>query len=322
VTNVDPTATIVNTGPVAEGSPVGVRLTDPSDPSSADTSAGFKYSFACDGVLASLATSYAAAATGAGTSCTFGDNGTYTVVGRIFDKDGGANDYSTTFTVTNVAPTTNTPVFMFNPFTGVASASIKYSDPGWLDTHTATFAWGDGSSTTASPDSQEHLQPDATGSFTAGHTYTAIGCVAAAPTVTLTDDDGGSVTYAYAGGLDHYSVAFLAPIQDGVRNIVKQGNVIPVKLQITDCSGQAVLGKTLSIGYIEGDLYDDADAGTLQVVESVSNADTSGFMRQVDSKYMYNLATKSMKVSMPYTVVVRDNVANQFVASFVIQPKK
>jgi hypothetical protein len=45
-------------------------------------------------------------------------------------------------------------------------------------------------------------------------------------------------------------------------------------------------------------------------------------MRVVDSKYMYNLATKTMKVSMPYTVVVRDNVANQFVASFVIQAKK
>jgi hypothetical protein len=261
------------------------------------------------------------------TSHTYADNTVppstgYTVTVKVTDKDGGIGSATFKITVGNLAPTTNTPVFTFNPFTGVASASIKYSDPGWLDTHTATFAWGDGSSTTASPDSQEHLQPDATGSFTAGHTYTAIGCVAAAPTVTLTDDDGGSVTYAYDGGLDHYSVAFLAPIQDGVRNIVKQGNVIPVKLQITDCSGQAVLGKTLSIGYIEGDLYDDADAGTLQVVESVSNADTSGFMRQVDSKYMYNLATKSMKVSMPYTVVVRDNVANQFVASFVIQPKK
>jgi hypothetical protein len=45
-------------------------------------------------------------------------------------------------------------------------------------------------------------------------------------------------------------------------------------------------------------------------------------MRQVDSKYMYNLATKSLKLSMPYSVVVREPSTNQFVASFVIQAKK
>ena len=98
--------------------------------------------------------------------------------------------------------------------------------------------------------------------------------------------------------------------------------MIPVKLQITNCSGQPVLGKTLSIGYIAGDVYDDADAGTLTVTESVSGADTSGFMRQVDSKYMYNLATKSLSPTMPYTVVIREPSTNQFVASFVIQSKK
>jgi hypothetical protein len=157
--------------------------------------------------------------------------------------------------------------------------------------------------------------------FTAGHTY-ALGCVANQPKVVVTDDDGGSVTYTYALTIDTYSVAFQAPIQDGVRNIVKQGNVIPVKLLITNCSGQAVLGRTLSIGYIEGDVYDDADNGSLTVVDSVSNADTTGFMRVVDSKYMYNLSTKTLKLSLPYTVVVREPSTNQFVASFVIYAKK
>ncbi len=144
----------------------------------------------------------------------------------------------------------------------------------------------------------------------------------AAPTVTVTDDDGGTTVYTYAGGLDHYVVAFQAPIQDGVRNIVKQGNVIPVKLQITNCSGQPVLGKTLSIGYVAGDVYDDADAGSLVVTDSVSGADTTGFMRSVDSKYMYNLATKTLSPTMPYTVVIREPSTNLFVASFVIQSKK
>jgi hypothetical protein len=322
VNNVAPTATIVNTGPVAEGSPVGVRLTNPFDPSSADTAAGFHYSFACDGMTSSLIASYGLASIAAGTSCTFGDNGTYTVRGRILDKDGGYTDYQTSIVVTNVAPSLNTPVFTFNPFTGAATASIKYADPGWKDTHTATFNWGDGTSTTVSPDSNEDAAPDATGTFIATHAYDAIGCVANPPTVTVTDDDGGSTPYTFAISLDHYSVAFQAPIQDGARNIVKLGNVIPVKLQITNCAGQAVLGKTLSIGYIQGNVYDDADHDALVPPDSSSNADTTGVMRQVDSKYMYNLATKSLSTSFPFTVVVRDTVANQFVASFVIQTKK
>ena len=45
-------------------------------------------------------------------------------------------------------------------------------------------------------------------------------------------------------------------------------------------------------------------------------------MRQVDGKYMYNLATKSLKVNLPHTVVIREPSTNSFVASFVIQTKK
>jgi hypothetical protein len=222
-----------------------------------------------------------------------------------------------------VRPGLNTPIFAFNSFTGFATASIQFSDPGWLDTHTATFAWGDGTTSAGTPLAIEHVAPDATGKFAAEHTY-ATGCVAAAPTVTVVDKDGGTTVYTYVVSLDHYVVAFQAPIQDGVRNIVKQGNVIPVKLQITDCAGHAVLGKTLSIGYIAGDVYDDDSAGSLVVTDSVSSADTTGFMRQVDGKYMYNLATKALTPGMPYTVVIREPTPSpgMFVASFVIQTKK
>jgi hypothetical protein len=268
-----------------------------------------------------LPTTYAAAGSASTASCTYGDNGAYTVRGRIFDKDSGYTTYTTTVTVTNANPTLNTPVFTYNPFTGFATATISYSDPGWLDTFSATFSWGDGATTAGSIVTSENGEPYATGTFTASHTY-AVGCVSAAPSVVVTDDDGGSASYTYPGGIQHYTVAFQAPIQDGARNIVKQGNVIPVKLMITDCSGNPVLGKTLSIGYVQGDVYDDADAGSLTLVDTVSAADTSGFMRQVDSKYMYNLATKTLSPNMPYTVVVRDFTANQFVASFVIYAKK
>ena len=51
VNNVAPTATLGNNGPVNEGSSATVSFTSPSDPSSADTTAGFHYAFACDGAL-------------------------------------------------------------------------------------------------------------------------------------------------------------------------------------------------------------------------------------------------------------------------------
>ncbi len=103
VVNVAPTAVIGNSGPVMEGSPVTVSLSDAFDPSGADTAAGFRYSFATS--LADLATTYADAVEASSRSFTFDDNGTMTVYGRIFDKDGGFTDYQTVITVINIAPT-------------------------------------------------------------------------------------------------------------------------------------------------------------------------------------------------------------------------
>src|SRR5439155_8922898 len=71
VNNVAPTATLANNGPVDEGSPATITFSSPSDPSSADTSAGFHYSYACDGQASSLATTYAGATDGTSKQCTY-----------------------------------------------------------------------------------------------------------------------------------------------------------------------------------------------------------------------------------------------------------
>ena len=60
VRNVAPTADISNDGPIDEGGSATVSLTNPSDPSSDDTTAGFHYAFSCDGPLPDT---YAAAGT-------------------------------------------------------------------------------------------------------------------------------------------------------------------------------------------------------------------------------------------------------------------
>ena len=100
ITNVAPTATFSNDGPVDEGSSFHLSLTNPSDPSSADTTAGFTYAFDCgDG------SGYGAFSADATATCPTSDNGTRDVDAKIRDKDGDTTAYSDTVTVRNVAPT-------------------------------------------------------------------------------------------------------------------------------------------------------------------------------------------------------------------------
>src|SRR4029078_5149538 len=101
VNNVAPTATFTASSPINEGSSSTVTFSGPSDPSAADTTAGFHYAFSCTNGDLSGAT-YAGSGSVASTTCAFDDNGTYTVKGRIIDKDGGATQYTATVTVNNV----------------------------------------------------------------------------------------------------------------------------------------------------------------------------------------------------------------------------
>ncbi len=89
VTNVAPTATFTAPATAFAGLPFTLSLTSPHDPSTADTAAGFTYTFDCgDGNYDTSA------------SCTPGDVGTLTVHGRIQDKDGGTTVYTAAVTVT------------------------------------------------------------------------------------------------------------------------------------------------------------------------------------------------------------------------------
>lgn len=133
VRNVAPTATLGNNGPVGEGSPVTIAFAGANDPSHADMAAGLHFAFSCDG--APLTTSYDAAGTDPTTTCTFPDNGTYTVSGRVIDKNNGATNATTTVTVTNVAPTADLtndgPVDEASP---VHVTVANVSDPSPVDT--------------------------------------------------------------------------------------------------------------------------------------------------------------------------------------------
>ena len=143
-------------------------------------------------------------------------------------------------------------------------------------------------------------------------------------TVTVTDDDGGArtETLASAGLLARYTATWMAPVQDGMRNVVKHGNVIPLKIRVVDCLGRDVTTRTLTVGIVQGLLnVSDIEDGSYVVAPTESvGSHTDGVMRLVDSRYQYNLATKPLKVDLPYTIVIRDG--NQVVTTAVIQPKK
>ncbi|MER3486487.1 MAG: hypothetical protein C4345_11470 [Chloroflexota bacterium] len=152
VQNVPLTATLSNTGPVDEGSPVTVSFSNQSDPSSGDTTAGFRYAFSCTNGDLSGATDATSSASGS-TSCTFADNGTYTVKGHIVDKDGGFTEYTTQVTVNNVPPTitslsvavvsrtTTSPLNGPVPAGTTIQVTVSFTDPGSVDTHTGTIYW-------------------------------------------------------------------------------------------------------------------------------------------------------------------------------------
>jgi large repetitive protein len=320
VANVDPTAALGNNGPVAEGTAATISFSGQTDPSPNDTTAGFRYAYSCTNGDLSGATYAGTAGSTASTACTFGDNGSYTVKARIIDKDNGFSEYTTTVVVNNAAPIQTNQSFVFNPFTGTATASVTFSEQGWLDSVTSLFNWG-GTPDAGSPAS---YGPGAgtgplTGTFTSSNDFEP-GCVQAPVSVTVSDDDGGSFTHTYATSLNVYTVTWDAPIKDGQRNVVKKGNVIPVKIRIVDCFGNAITDRTLNIRVVAGVMDPaDIDDGIYEIPGTVSGADTTGFMRQIDGKYMYNMATKTLSVNMPYTIVIREG--NVLVATAVISTK-
>ena len=89
MTNVAPTATISAPSSAFAGLPFTVGLTNASDPSDADTAAGFKYAFDCG-------TGYGAFGTAATANCVTTVLGPLTVRAKIRDKDNDETAYTAT----------------------------------------------------------------------------------------------------------------------------------------------------------------------------------------------------------------------------------
>jgi len=272
---VPPTATI--TGAPAT-SPEGTAITLGStvtDPSAADTAAGFTRSW-------SVTKNGNPFASGSGASFSFtpDDNGTYVVTLSATDKDGGVGTDSKTINVTNVAPTitavtpspTGVLVGQNVIFTGTAT------DPSSADTASGLrWAWN-GGVLFGVPNANTF-----TSSYGVCGTYTV--------SAQAMDKDGGVSAPFTSNAVTVWNGNFLEPLREGTANLVQKGRIVPVKISF-GCGGHRS-GLAPAIQLLNGDFVDGAgtespenDISTL----SVSSADTTGVMREVDSKYIYNLA--------------------------------
>ncbi len=130
-----------------------------------------------------------------GTSCTgpshtYVDNkpndAAYIVTVSVTDKDKGTGSASTNQMVKNVSPTVGPITAPSDPVkigTNVA-ASASFTDPGVEDTHTATWDWGDGTTSAATV-----TESNGSGAAAGSHVYSAPGLYVV--NLTVVDKDGG-----------------------------------------------------------------------------------------------------------------------------------
>jgi hypothetical protein len=124
----------------------------------------------------------------------YGDNGEYTITLTVTDDHGAESFDTTTVTITNVAPSASIASDVEIYSGELAYLTGAFSDSGWLDTHTSTWNWDDGTIIQGLL-VEENDKPDSSGTVTGSHQYYLSGEYNVA--LSVTDDDGGSdVEYA------------------------------------------------------------------------------------------------------------------------------
>ena len=124
---------------------------------------------------------------------TYADNGLYTVTVTVSDVM-GSGSAQLAVQVNNVAPDVGPITAPIDPVgeNTPINVSADFTDPGILDTHTAVWDWGDG---TTSPGGVSEI--NGSGSVVGDHAYTAPGVYIIILTVTDKDGDSGTSRYEF-----------------------------------------------------------------------------------------------------------------------------
>jgi hypothetical protein len=260
VNNVAPTAAFNAPASANEGANFNLSLTSPSDPSSADTAAGFTYAFDCgDG------SGYGTFSAVNNTTCTAAHNSSQSVKGKIQDKDGGFTEYTASVSVDITAPTVTAftvpsksssltiPITTFTATDDVAvtgymittsSTAPLAGDAGWSASAPASYHVASNGNYTLYP-----WAKDASGNVSA--LYASPASVSVGNLLT----NGGFNTYVSPATIPQYWYAqnFTAPDGKNTSN-VEEG---PASIQIG--SHKPALTKTLSqplmLKGLKGDVF-------------------------------------------------------------------
>ena len=163
-------------------------------------------------------------------SHTYGDDGAFTVTVTVTDDDQGVGIGTTTLTVNNVAPillTVNADqTLTAGDWTDFAAT---FTDPGWLDTHMATWDHGDETSASGTV-TEENEAPDATGTVTGGHSYFRQGVYTVG--LTVTDDDDGIGIGSFTVTVN--AIAATIDFDPNTLNLSSGGNWVTVYIELPE----------------------------------------------------------------------------------------
>ena len=140
----------------------------------------------------------------------------------------------------------------------------------------------------------------------------------------VTDADVYSGTDAKNTGLTvAYLVAddgFQPPLKDDGSSVAKYGSTIPVKVIVLGCDGDVINGLELRITLVKRSGATPQEE--INLPESTSAADTTGYMRDAGNHYEYNLATRSLPDrSATYEIVVTITTTGQKIrTTFGLKP--
>lgn len=183
--NQPPTASPGGPYQVNEGDSIYLDGTNSSDPDENDTLT-YEWDFDYDGVNFDTD---ATSETPLFDASNLDGPSTVTVALKVTDNEGAEDIGTTTVNVNNVAPTITNLTLPNEPVSvdeQPISATVEFTDPGVLDTHTVTWNWGDGAS-------DEEVMANSPLDIT--HAYTEPGVYIVE--VRVVDDDGGEDTAVY-----------------------------------------------------------------------------------------------------------------------------